>query len=219
LTEIGRDVEVHYTPGRVADGERPRVKIATRAGAWPELELGLLGAHQATNAAVVVATVERLRELGLHLPARAVAAGLAHVVWPARMEILRRAPWVVLDCAHNVASAEALANALRESFPAGRRLLVFASSSDKDIAGILRHLSGEVDGAYLTRFANSPRAVAPQRLAELWREVSAKPSKQFDDAASAWRAALSDARSGDLIIVTGSVFLAGELRPLMMNLS
>ena len=97
---------------------------------------------EAANAAVAVATVEVLRQAGWDVSDAAVATGLAGVRWPARLEVVRRRPLIVLDCAHNVASAQALVETLRTSFPGPRRrLLVFASSSDKDIAGILRELA------------------------------------------------------------------------------
>ena len=81
------------------------------------MELGLLGEHQAANAAVAVACVEQLRAEGFSIRDDAVAAGLAGVYWPARMEVLGRDPLVVLDCAHNVASVQALVDTLQTSFP------------------------------------------------------------------------------------------------------
>jgi dihydrofolate synthase/folylpolyglutamate synthase len=69
-------------------------------------EPGLLGEHQAANAAVAVACVERMREQGWDIPDTAVASGLANVAWPARLEVVGRRPIVVLDCAHNIASAQ-----------------------------------------------------------------------------------------------------------------
>src|SRR5262249_641166 len=107
LMELNREFRFEYQPGQV--GERPpRVSIGTKRQEWGPMELGLLGAHQAANAAVAVACVEELRAQGLTIPDAAVAAGLAQVFWPARLEVLARSPWLVLDCAHNTASIEAL---------------------------------------------------------------------------------------------------------------
>src|SRR5262249_41763991 len=143
LRQLGGDFHFAYQPGRVTERElqRPRVRVTTRRRTWPEMELGLLGEHQAANAAVAVASIEVLREQGWHLPDAAVAAGLAEVSWPARMEALGRNPLIVLDCAHNVASAEAVVETLLASFPPSRRLLIFAGSSDKDLAGMFRVLA------------------------------------------------------------------------------
>jgi dihydrofolate synthase/folylpolyglutamate synthase len=202
------------------------VRIRTRGRQWPALTLGLLGDHQAANAAVAVAAVEQLHELGLPVSDAAMAAGLEGVRWPARLEVVRRRPLVLLDCAHNDASAAALAATLEASFPDHRlpgpgastpqRLLLFAGSGDKDLAGILAALAPHFTHAYLTRFG-SVRAVPPERLAEILGRVSPLPCTVCAAAAGALRQALAAAGPEDLICITGSVFLAGELRPLLVD--
>jgi len=233
LRQLGIDFHYSYEPGQVASGEaqglrsllpseRPRVRITTRLRTWPVLEVGLLGEHQAANAAVAVACVERLRADGLRIEDESVAAGLADVRWPARLEVVRRRPFVVLDCAHNVASVQALLGTLRASFPAVqapgvRRLLIFAGSGDKDLAGMLRLLAAPFTHVFLTRYGSSPRSVPPEDLAEILRGVAALPFTICPTAAEAWEAARSRARPEDLVCVAGSVFLAGELRPLLLQ--
>jgi dihydrofolate synthase/folylpolyglutamate synthase len=219
LWQLERDFRYRYQPGRVtADGwQRPRVQVSTPAGDWPEMELNLLGEHQAANAAVALACVDRLEQLGWDLPEKAVAAGLAGVSWPARLEVVGRRPLVVLDCAHNVASAEALVQTLRTSFAPARRLLVFAGSSDKDLAGMFRVLAPHFAHAFLTRYTDNARGVPPERLAELLRSAGHLSATLTDTPASALAAARAAAGPDDLICLTGSVFLAGELRPLLMS--
>src|SRR5262249_4044790 len=147
---------------------RPRVRVHSARRAWPEMEVNLLGNHQAANAALAVACVERLADLGWRLPDAAGSEGLASVGWPARLPGLGRRPLVGLDCAHNLASARALVETLTASFPEPpRRRLVFASSSDKDVAGILGELAPHFAHVHLTRYAQSTRAVPPERLAGL----------------------------------------------------
>ncbi len=217
LRELGADFRYEYTPGRVTrdDFRRPRVRVRTARRAWPEMELGLLGDHQAANAALVVSCVEALHAEGWHVPDAAVAAGLADVSWPARMEVLRRRPFVVLDCAHNVASAEALVETLTTTFPPGRRWLVFAGSGDKDLTGMLRVLAPHFAHAFLTRYASNPRGLPAEELAEVLRLGADLSHTVHATPAEALRAALARAGPDDLVCVTGSVFLAGELRPLL----
>ncbi|MBV9121997.1 MAG: hypothetical protein JO112_01395 [Planctomycetes bacterium] len=191
------------------------IRVATRRRTWPVMEMGLLGEHQAANAAVAVACVEELQALGWTIRDQDVAAGLAEVSWPARLEVLGDGPLVVLDCAHNLASVEALLEALQTSFPPGRRLLIFAASSDKDLAGMLRLLAPQFAQVFLTRFANSPRAAPPEQLAELLRQVGEVPFTVCSTGLQAWQAARAAAGPEDLICVAGSVFLAGELRPML----
>jgi dihydrofolate synthase/folylpolyglutamate synthase len=223
LQQIGRDFTYQYAPARVerngaVDGVLPAtVQISTRRRAWPALSLGLLGEHQAANAAVALAAIERLQARGWHIPDSAVAEGLAQVDWPARLEIVGRQPLVVLDCAHNVASVLALVETMRTSFPPGRRFLIFASSSDKDVPGMLRVLGPHYERVLLTRYTSSARGVEPERLAALLEGVGGPPHSVHTTAAQAWEAACTAARPEDQIYITGSVFLAGELRPVIMS--
>ncbi|MHB1423091.1 MAG: bifunctional folylpolyglutamate synthase/dihydrofolate synthase [Gemmataceae bacterium] len=218
LRQLGVDFRYDYTPGHVMPTrtQRSRVRVATERRRWPEFELNLLGDHQAANAAVTISCVEELRAEGWRLPDAAVAAGLAEVSWPARLEVIDRRPLIVLDCAHNVASAWALVNTLQASFPPARRLLVFAASNDKDLTGMFRVLSPYFAHAFLTRYTNSSRGVPPERLAELLRASGDLPSTLCPTPADAFHAARAAATPDDLIVITGSVFLAGELRPLLL---
>jgi dihydrofolate synthase/folylpolyglutamate synthase len=222
LRQLGVDFHYRYEPGRITATGHQASRVAVRSGRrqGPVMELALVGEHQAANAAVAVAVVEDLRRQGLIVPDAAVAAGLASVRWPARLEIMAGRPLVLLDCAHNVASAEALVETLQTSLtppagdgdtPAPRRHLLFAGSSDKDLAGMLRVLTPHFSDLYLTKFANSPRAVPPDVLAEIARQTANVPATVWPSAAAAWRAARAAAGPADLICITGSVFLAGEL--------
>ncbi|HYV34310.1 MAG TPA: folylpolyglutamate synthase/dihydrofolate synthase family protein [Gemmataceae bacterium] len=224
LRELDVDIHYNHLPGEItAETTRlPRVRITTSRRPWPEMELGLLGEHQAANAALAVAAVEELRQQGMHIGDAAVANGVAHVDWPARLEVVSRRPLVVLDCAHNIASIEALNDTLRQSFPpaagtngnvhGGRRLLIFACSNDKDVAGIVQLLAPHFAHAFMTRYTKSRRGVPPEQLVELWRRSSDHPATACATPAEAWQAARAAAQPHDLICITGSVYLAGELR-------
>jgi dihydrofolate synthase/folylpolyglutamate synthase len=219
LAQLGVDFRYKYEPGQVTaeSDRRPRAHIVTNRQDWPVMELGLLGRHQADNAAVAVACVEELRRQGLAVPDEAVAAGLANVCWPARLEVVQRRPLVVLDCAHNVASAQALVDTLLTSFPPARRLLVFALSNDKDAAGMLRALAPHFAHILFTRYRLNPRSVPPEHLIELLRPIAAVPASACATPEEAWQRARESAGPSDLICVAGSVFLAGELRPLLVG--
>ncbi len=217
LRQLDGDFHFAYVPGQVSSTgrSRSRVGVATSRRRWPEMELNLLGEHQAANAAVAVACIEELRAAGWRIPDAAVAAGLAEVSWPARMEVFGSRPLIVLDCAHNVASASALLSTLQSSFPPARRLLVFAGSGDKDLAGMLRVLAPHFAHLFLTCYTNNPRGVPPERLAEMLRVSGSTSHTLCSTPADAYRAARAAAAADDLICIAGSVFLAGELRPLL----
>jgi len=164
-----------------------------------------------------VTAVEELRALGWSIGDQAVVQGLAQVQWPARLEIMGRRPLVLLDCAHNVASAQALVSALEAALPARgaaeRRFLIFAGSGDKDLEGMLHVLASRFDHVALTRFSASPRSAAPEQLAEFMPPGTS--FEVFANAPEAWLKMRERAAERDLICVTGSVYLAGELRPLL----
>jgi dihydrofolate synthase / folylpolyglutamate synthase len=218
LRQLGNHFHYTYQTGMVGpDAFRlPRVQVATWKRLWPQMQLNLLGEHQAANASVAVACIELLREKGFNFSDASVVQGLAEVVWPARMEVVGRRPLVVLDCAHNVASAEALVETLQSSFPPGRRLLLFAGSSDKDIPGMFRVLSSAFDQAFLTRYTANPRSVPAEQLHEWWQTASPRPALTFATPSQAWTAARAHAGPADLVCIAGSVFLAGEMRPLLL---
>ncbi|MCG2683973.1 MAG: bifunctional folylpolyglutamate synthase/dihydrofolate synthase, partial [Planctomycetales bacterium] len=226
----------HLAPGHLAPGEYTGGSSYTGGPAstdgrlvdYPNIPLAMLGRHQAANAAVALAGVEELRLSGWTIPETAIRRGLAEVVWPARVEVLARRPAVVLDAAHNVASIEALVEALEESFSVARRLLVFAATQDKDVGGMWRALLGRFDHAILTRYLNNPRGVPPEELRKLaacwcgsstdcWCGSStAAPTVEIAPTpADAWDAVGRLAQPDDLICVTGSFFLAAEMRRLI----
>jgi len=132
------------------------------------------------------------------------------------LEVLGRQPLVVLDCAHNVASAEALLRTVLASFPLSpnaRRLLVFAASRDKDLAGMFEILAPHFAHTYLTTFTNNSRGSSPEELAAFMPKHAAFTI--CPTSSDAWKMASAQAGAGDLICITGSVFLAGELRPVL----
>ncbi len=189
------------------------------------MALRLPGRHQAANAAIVLAAVEELRRNGWTIPEAAVRRGLAEIVWPARVEVVARRPAVVIDAAHNVASIEALVEALEESFSARRRLLVFGTTQEKDVHGMLERLLGRFDHVIFTRYLENPRGVPPEELraaATVLASVGG-PSQKTPGArtcrtevasnpAEAWNAIHRLARPDDLVCITGSFFLAAEMR-------
>ena len=218
LRQLGVDFSYTYRPGQVSTTavQLPVVQMTSRQG-WPDFELKLLGEHQARNATLVVASVEQLRVAGCPISDAAVVHGLAQVEWPARLEILRMSPLVIVDCSHNVASIQAVIQTLNTSFRVQRRILLFAASSDKDIPGMLRELAPQFQHALLTRFTDSRRALPPDQLAEQWRALSPIPCSVHSTPADAWQEAQRLAGPEDLICITGSIFLAGELRPLILT--
>jgi dihydrofolate synthase / folylpolyglutamate synthase len=217
------DVDFHYqafSPRPPLD--RPtagQVAVQTWRTDWGTLDVPLLGRHQAHNTAVALATLDALAEAdpGLAVDRDAVVRGFAELRWPARVEVMGRAPWLVVDGAHNVASAAALAETLQTSFPPTPRTLVFGTTRDKDLTGQLRELLPLFDVVIVTRYAHNPRAVAPDEVAEAVVAIDGRVARVASDPAEALAAARALTPPDGLICVTGSLFLAAETRAIVLG--
>jgi dihydrofolate synthase/folylpolyglutamate synthase len=194
---------------RMHDG-RATVEIATPVHAYDPLTLALRGEHQVENALVALRLLETLRDRDIDLPFEAIAHGLTHAEWPARLErlYLDDGRSVLIDAAHNPQGATALARYLEEWHP-DRPPLVFGAMRDKDVDGMLRVLL-PVTRTVIVTAPDSKRAESPEALAaHVWaidpkREVLVEP-----DPADAIARALTGA---PLACVAGSIFLAGAVR-------
>jgi len=183
------------------------------------IRLKMLGSHQAANAATAIAAINCLRERGWSISDSAIREGMAGARVPARIEQVETSPLVILDVAHNLASIEALLTVLREQFRARRRILVFASSKDKDYDGMLERLLPAFDTLILTQYINNPRAVDAGDLLRVAQQIRLQESSSQPvlhatvRPADALRLARLLAQPDDLICIAGSFFLAAELRP------
>lgn len=104
-----------------------------------------------------------LRARGWRIPDAAVRAGLAQVRWPARFELLRRAPWFVLDGGHNPQCAQTVADNLARYFPGRRITLLVGVLADKDYPAMLAALDTQA-AAYIAATPLSPRALPAAEL-------------------------------------------------------
>jgi len=174
----------------------------------PRFFIPLLGHHQVVNAAVAYATLQCMRDRGMEIPQQAMREGFASVRWRGRMEIISRSPLVLVDSAHNRDSALKLRIALDDYFPGQRVIMVFGASSDKDISGMFTELLPRVWRLILTQ-AVHPRAADPEALADMAHAagVGVDIIVPVSDAISH---AMNGAGRDDVILVTGSIFIAGE---------
>ncbi|MBI5491760.1 MAG: bifunctional folylpolyglutamate synthase/dihydrofolate synthase [Deltaproteobacteria bacterium] len=206
LLKIGQD----FTPRKGHDGrlDYSGVDIDIKS-----LTPGLRGAHQFKNAACALAAIEVLRGSGFKIPVKAIRQGLKGTIWPARVDVVSRRPLVILDAAHNPDGALTLANALKE-FRYKSLTLVLGIMADKDIPGILSSLAPLADNIIVcapeTDRAASP-ALIVRMLGRMLRPFS-KPAVVKSSVKDGVAAALKDARKGDAVCVTGSIFTVGEAK-------
>ncbi|MDH5506041.1 MAG: Mur ligase family protein, partial [Anaerolineae bacterium] len=174
------------------------------------LPVRLLGAHQAENAATAYATLQAARQAGLEIEEHAIQQGFAQATWPGRFEVMQLEPAVVIDCAHNPYSAQALVRTLDEYFPGKEIILLFGVSEDKDAAQILVELLPRVNEV-ITVQSLHPRAMPAEPLAEIAAGVGLQ-ARAVPIIAQALEQALETASQQAVVLVTGSVFVAAAAR-------
>jgi dihydrofolate synthase/folylpolyglutamate synthase len=177
-----------------------------------EAQIPLLGDHQRDNATTAVAALHALNAMrsDLRVPANAMRRGLAHVEWPGRLQLLKSKPLLVVDGAHNAASARAVAQALRMYFSFRHLFLVLGLSAGKDAAGVVTELTPLAQTVYVTRSQNERAADPGELLSLVQRRAPATRAFAVLDLPTALQSAMSEADSDDLVLVTGSLFLVGE---------
>ncbi len=222
LHELGTDFDFDAIPPDqpVTRPSPYQVAVRTWRTAWGPFPLPLLGPHQAHNAALALAGFDLLAEVEprLTIGPDDVTRGFAALKWPARVEVLGHRPLLVIDGAHNGASAEALADTLRACFPAGRRTLVFGTTRDKDLQGQLEALLPLFDEIIATRYVENPRSLPSETVVAAVLMLSGRSAHIAADPAEALDLARSLTASDGLICVTGSLFLAAEARAVVLNL-
>ena len=176
---------------------------------WPKLCSLLLGEHQVVNASLAAAVVEYFLKHKDRLVKSAVTKGIAKARWPARFEILRQNPFVVIDSAHNEDSARRLAQTVRAIFPKQRIILLFGASKDKDIKAILKELSPVSDQIILTH-SQHPRSFDFSEHGKKF--LKARKVCMSKNAQEGFQLAKTMACTNDVILIAGSVFLAAEIR-------
>lgn len=208
LTLVGRDIR--YSPrSHSLDGQTLTVEGV-------DLRIPLLGAHQLENAATAFAALRVLAGEGLKIEDAHIQKGFAGVRWPGRFELLRREPPVVLDSAHNLDSAIRLRQALDAYFPGRPVILIFGSSEDKDVAGMLNAWAPRLRRVIVTR-ADHPRALGTQTLLGLADQAGVE-AEAVTPVSKALQRALELAEDGALVLSAGSMFVTAEVRTAYQNL-
>ncbi len=204
LYEIGRDFSVE------SDGTGMDFHGAGRT--IERLRLSLTGRHQFSNAGAAVQSVLLLGREGFVVSDEQVREGLLKTVWQGRFETIRHHPDVVVDCAHNPAGVRTLVETIKDKYR-DKVTVVFAASRDKDWKTMITVLTEVADTFVLTSYRGK-RSTDPVSLGAFIGSVCRDGSCHTHVAArsgDALRFALGITPPGGVIVVTGSLFLVGEL--------
>ena len=182
------------------------------------LRTPLLGKYQMENAAVAIGILEVLVEGGLEIGTSSIEEGFRRVEWPCRLEVLSKSPVMVADGAHNPHSAGRLVEAVKALFPGHRILLIVGVSGNKDLEGLVAELNLLSAAVVIATRSRHPRAALPERVAQVFSPHN--DNVQVTDAVSqALDMARDTATEGDLILITGSLFVAAEAREQMKGIA
>jgi len=187
----------------------PRATYAAR--------LSLIGRHQLDNAATAVLAAEALAErAGIELTPEHVKRGLAGVAWPARLEVLKRRPLVIIDGAHNGDSARRMADALREYAGVRDVTFVLGTLAGKDVAAIAEAVAPLAAEVYVPRWPHA-RAADPRDVAEAVRafDIPVRPSGSLPDAVEA---AMASAGERGCVVACGSIAFAAAVREYLLGI-
>lgn len=193
-----------------------RVTVRGRRGVYRNLSVPLIGRHQALNAAAAIAATEALAEVWPRDAATfdfsedAVRAGLSTLRWPARIEVVRERPTVIVDVAHNPVSFQALRAALDDAFAGRRLILVIGVIGTKDMPGIARIIAPRASVVIATR-PHDVRALPPDQVARAVRPWVSQVHIT-EDPIAAIEQALAMASPDDVVCATGSFHVAGPVR-------
>ena len=167
LIQLSRDFTFEYRAKSAVAELDFRYSVPAQEIHLNSLILAMPGRHQAANAAVALATICELRHQGWCISNDAIRSGLSRAALPGRVEIISSNPTIVLDTAHNPASARALVETLAELPDHSRRTLILSISYDKDVPAIVRELAPHFDRIVVTQYQENPRAVPVKELLEI----------------------------------------------------
>ena len=177
---------------------------------WRGLRIPLVGAYQMNNAAVVLETVEVLRQRGWSVSDEAVRQGLADTRWPARFEVLRRDPVFIVDGGHNPHGIRATAESLSRLFPGRKITFVTGVMADKDVEHILGLIVPLADQFFTVR-PDNPRAMDAGELARRIEAMGAKATPCASVRDGVDRAIQAEGPHG-VACALGSLYMSGEVR-------
>ncbi len=180
------------------------------------LVLGLRGRHQVENAAVAIALAELLKAEGFKIPHSAIVDGLKSAKHAGRLEVIAHKPSFLIDGAHNPAGAQSLRAYLNE-FASRPLTLVFGAMRDKQLEQMGEILFPLADMLVLTTIDN-PRSASIAMLQTIASRFAKGRILQAESSTEALRVAVANTPADGLICIAGSLYLAGELRPLILSL-
>jgi dihydrofolate synthase/folylpolyglutamate synthase len=203
LTVVGREATYRRIGGTLA-GQT----IEYSGSSTIQVSTVMAGAHQVENVALALAATSALESRGWNVGDDAKRVGIARMRWPARFQLVRRTPPVLIDGAHNPGGAQCLHDSLTECLPGRRVVLVMGMLADKDLTSYANTLAPLTAHSISTR-PKSERAYPPEEVTLTFKKLGIS-SEVIEDVPAAIRRGLDLASRDRPLLITGSLYLAGE---------
>jgi len=180
------------------------------------IDLSLLGKYQLLNCSVAVHAIEELIGQGTMINSEDVIIGLGKVKWPARLEVMNKRPLVVIDGAHNIDGIEKLTESIDMYFTYNKIILILGILADKQVEDMIKTIVPKVSRV-ITVTPHSDRAELSVEL-KVQVEKYTTSCEAIDDYQQAYKKALSYCEGGDLLLVSGSLYMVGDMRRIIRNI-
>lgn len=192
-----------------------KIKVQTLSNDYI-IELSLLGKHQLLNCSVAVHVIEELIGQGFKINKDNILMGLRSVKWPARLEVMNKKPLVVIDGAHNVDGIKNLTESIDMYFNYNKIILILGILADKQVEEMIKTIVPKVSRV-ITVTPHSDRAELSEEL-KVQVEKYTTNCEAIEDYEVAYKKALSYCTEEDLLLVAGSLYMAGDMRKIIRNI-
>lgn len=180
------------------------------------IELALLGKHQLLNCATAVFVIEELIKQGIKISVDSIINGLKAVKWIGRLEVIRNKPLVVIDGAHNIDGISKLKENVELYFKYNKMTLILGILADKEVDRMVNTIVPLADRVIAVT-PNSYRAESAEELKNVIQKYNTK-CKAVENYKDAYELALSYCNDDDLLLISGSLYMIGDMRKILKSL-
>lgn len=188
------------------------IKVTTSQNEY-NIELSLIGRYQILNCATVIFAVEELVKMGIEIDKSCIYDSLKKVKWVGRLEVMKRNPLVVLDGAHNVDGIQKLKESIEKCFKYKNLILILGILADKEVCKMVNEIV-PLARKIITVAPNTYRAEGSRQLCDMIKEVNENCESE-DSYEMAYKRALSYCSDDDLLVVSGSLYMIGDMRKII----
>jgi len=217
LVKVPRDISeyVAVTSNTLEGKEIKTQQINLKNEYIDSYELSLLGKHQILNSTVVVYTARELMNLGVKISKDNIINGLKSVQWPGRLEIMKNNPLVVIDGAHNIDGIKKLTESIDLYFKYNKLILILGILADKQVEDMIETIAPKAE-RIISVTPHSDRAELAEDL-KVEIEKLGVSCEAIDSYEEAYKKALSYCNDDDLLLISGSLYMIGDMRKIIRN--